>query len=303
VLDGVYERRTNPAEAGWIAALVRELLLRGTGDSIGIVAFSEAQQDEIERALERLAEDDPGFAARYEAELTRSVDGQDVGLFVKNLENVQGDERDVVILSICYAPGPDGRMLMNFGPINTAGGEKRLNVIFSRARKHMVVVSSIQPDAITNTYNDGANTLRRFLGYAEAISRGDAETARAALAAYPASRTRGTAKQTREAVVEQLAEALRGRGVEVRLDVGDSAFRCDLALRRPGEQGYRVAVLVDTRERLASDPAYERLTAHHRALAGGGWVVANVLTSEWFRDPAAVVTRLVAVLDAAVASA
>ena len=87
------------------------------------------------------------------------------------------------------------------------------------------------------------------------------------------------------------------------MDVGESAFRCDLALRRPVEQGYRVAVLVDTRELLASDPAYERLTAHHRALAGGGWVVANVLTSEWFRDPAAVVTHLVAVLDAAATSA
>ena len=156
------------------------------------MAFSEAQQGEIERALERLAQDDPAFGDRYEAELSRTVDGQDVSLFVKNLENVQGDERDIVIMSICYAPGPDGRMLMNFGPINTAGGEKRLNVIFSRARKHMVVVSSIAPDAITNTYNDGANTLRRFLAYAEAVSRGDTEAARAALAPYAAARPRRT---------------------------------------------------------------------------------------------------------------
>ena len=298
VTDGVYVRRTNPAEASWIASLVRELLLRETGDSIGIVAFSEAQQGEIERALERLAETDPGFAARYEAETTRTVDGQDVGLFVKNLENVQGDERDIVILSICYAPGPDGRMLMNFGPINTAGGEKRLNVIFSRARKHMVVVSSIQPDAITNTYNDGANTLRRFLGYADAVSRGDAEAARAALAAYPPARSQGVrVREERDAVVAQLAEALGDRGIEVRLDVGESAFRCDLALRRPGDRGYRLAVLVDTPARLASDPPYERLTTHHRALTGGGWQVANVLTTEWYRDPESVLDHLAALLD------
>lgn len=296
--DGVYVRRTNPTEATWIAGLVRELLLRGTGDSIGIVAFSEAQQGEIERALDRLAETDPGFAARYEAELTRTADGQDVGLFVKNLENVQGDERDIVILSICYAPGPDGRMLMNFGPINTAGGEKRLNVIFSRARKHMVVVSSIPPDAITNTYNDGANTLRRFLGYADAVSRGDAEAARAALAAYPPARSRSgpAVSEQREAVVEQLAEALRDRGVEVRLDVGESAFRCDLALRRPGDRGFRLAVLVDTPQRLASDPPYERLTTHQRALTGAGWQVANVLTTEWHRDPDSVLTHLLILL-------
>lgn len=296
VQDGVYERRTNSGEAAWIAELVRSLLLRETGDSIGIVAFSEAQQGEIERALEGLAQDDPAFAAAYENELTRTSDGQDVGLFVKNLENVQGDERDIVILSICYAPGPDGRMLMNFGPINTAGGEKRLNVIFSRARKHMVVVSSIQPDAITNTYNDGANTLRRFLGYAEAVSCGDTEAVRAALAPYRPMR-KPSASAPREAVVEQLAEALRHRGVEVQRDVGESAFRCDLALRRPGSPGYAVAVLVDTPARLASDSAYERLTTHHRALTDGGWVVANVLTTDWIHDPAAVTARLAELLD------
>jgi len=296
VLDGVYVRRTNPAEAYWIAGLVRELLARDTGRSIGIVAFSEAQQGEIERALEQLAQDDPEFGARYEAELSRTIGGTDAGLFVKNLENVQGDERDIVILSICYAPGPDGRMLMNFGPINTAGGEKRLNVIFSRARRHMVVVSSIQPDAITNTYNDGANTLRRFLGYADAVSRGDAEAARAALAPYSSGRTRPSGASEREAVVSQLAEALPGRGVDVRLDVGESAFRCDLALRLPGETGYRVAVLVDTPARVASDSTYERLSTHNRALAGGGWVVTNVLTTDWLRDPAGVVDRLQSVL-------
>jgi len=384
VLDGVYSRRTNPAEASWIAHLVRELLGRETGDSIGIVAFSEAQQGEIERALERLAQDDPAFGDRYEAELSRTVDGQDVSLFVKNLENVQGDERDIVIMSICYAPGPDGRMLMNFGPINTAGGEKRLNVIFSRARKHMVVVSSIAPDAITNTYNDGANTLRRFLAYAEAVSRGDTEAARAALAPYAAARPRrtpfaahvpraltraaGSARahagakagaptvgptdapvyesteapavgsteapavgstaapavgstaapavgstaapavgptdvpdvpttQAAVTVVGQLAETLRRRGVEVWPDIGESAFRCDLALRRPGDRGYRVAVLVDTPARIASDSTLERLSTHHRALAGAGWVVSDVLTSDWLRDPDSVTDRLIEVLD------
>jgi superfamily I DNA and/or RNA helicase len=75
------------------------------------------------------------FAARLEAEYVREEDDQFCGLFIKNLENVQGDERDIIILSICYGPNPEGRMLMNFGPINQRGGEKRLNVIFSRALK------------------------------------------------------------------------------------------------------------------------------------------------------------------------
>ena len=294
VVDATYVRRTNPAEAAWIAGLVRELLGRETGKSIGIVAFSEAQQGEIERALDELGEQDPEFGARYEAEQLRTRDDQDAGLFVKNLENVQGDERDIVIMSVCYAAGPDGRMLMNFGPINTSGGEKRLNVIFSRAREHMVIVSSIEPEAITNTYNDGANTLRRFLTYANAVSQANPEATRAALAPYAVSRpsTRSAATQQRSAVIEQLAEALRERGVAVETKVGESVFRCDLALRLPGDEGHRIAVLVDTPDRVAGDTLLERLTTHPRALATGGWQVHHILTTDWTDSPAALVIRL-----------
>src|SRR5262249_2860690 len=148
--SSVYEQRRNEREATCIADLVRQLLRRNTGMSLGVVAFSEAQQAQIESALETLAGADADFAAALEAEYVREENDQFCGLFVKNLENVQGDERDIIVLSICYGPGPDGRMLMNFGPINQRGGEKRLNVIFSRARHHMAVVSSIRHTAITN---------------------------------------------------------------------------------------------------------------------------------------------------------
>ncbi|QNE21035.1 DUF4011 domain-containing protein [Kribbella qitaiheensis] len=349
VVDGIYVRRTNPAEAAWIAGLVRELLGRETGKSLGIVAFSEAQQGEIERALDLLGEQDPEFGARYEAEQLRTRDDQDAGLFVKNLENVQGDERDIIIMSVCYAAGPDGRMLMNFGPINTSGGEKRLNVIFSRAREHMVIVSSIDPDAITNTYNDGANTLRRFLTYADAISQGNLEAAQSALSQYAVAGHRtpragraerdpgrrvirggedrvaesggedrvaesggtervassagrhraagGVGGPLRSAVVEQLAKRLREQGVVVETEVGESVFRCDLALRRPEDEGHRIAVLVDTSERIAADSLLERLTTHPRALATGGWQVHHVLTTDWTNTPDAVITHLTDALN------
>jgi len=291
LVDGVYVRRTNPAEARWIASLVRELLTRETGKSLGIVAFSEAQQGEIERALDELAEADPEFGALYEAEQVRTQGEQDAGLFVKNLENVQGDERDIVLMSVCYAAGPDGRMLMNFGPINTSGGEKRLNVIFSRARQHMVVVSSIEPEAITNTYNDGANTLRRFLTYATAISRGDSSAAKAALA-----QVKRAAAASVGSVVEQLGAALEARGVVVEAAVGESVFRCDLALKLPDDEGHRLAVLVDTPERVGADTLLERLTTHPRALTATGWHVHHVLSTDWTRSPDTVVTQLLEAL-------
>ncbi|NJM83649.1 MAG: hypothetical protein HC844_15325 [Tabrizicola sp.] len=163
---GLYSTRRNTQEAVYIARLLRDLLAEGSGKTFGIVAFSEAQQAEIETALAALAMADAEFSRKLEQERDRTEDGEFIGLFVKNLENVQGDERDVIILSICYASDHSGKMRMNFGPINKLGGERRLNVIFSRAKENMVVVSSITSDAITNDYNLGAKTLKTFLRYA-----------------------------------------------------------------------------------------------------------------------------------------
>ena len=119
--NGVYEKRCNRPEADAIAGLVAGLLERSPELTVGVIAFSEAQQSEIESALERLAEQQPEFRRRLEAEREREIDGQFVGLLVKNLENIQGDERDVVIASICYGPNPLGKIYMNFGPINRDG--------------------------------------------------------------------------------------------------------------------------------------------------------------------------------------
>ena len=129
---------------------------------------------------------------------------------------------------------------MNFGPINQRGGEKRLNVIFSRARMHMAVVSSIRHPDITNDYNDGANCLRNFLEYAAACSVGDAATARRVLQSAPGlGEAQGTSSvDQNDSVQAQLADALRERGLQVEVGVGQSAFRLPLAVRRPDETAH-----------------------------------------------------------------
>ncbi len=158
---GEYRDRRNIPEADYVAELVRGLLRRSgdsAGPTIGVVAFSEAQQSAIEDSLDELATIDADFAERYERELTRTEDDEFVGLFVKNLENVQGDERDIIIMSVCYGPNTDGRIKMNFGPINNAGGERRLNVIFSRAKRHMAVVASMRGADIAAPAEPNAST-------------------------------------------------------------------------------------------------------------------------------------------------
>lgn len=295
---GVYEKRRNRAEAEYIARLVRSLLKAPSRPTLGIVAFSEAQQDEIESALSELAEMDRSFGDALEAEYEREEDGQFAGLLVKNLENIQGDERDVIILSVCYAPDSHGKMRMNFGPINQSGGEKRLNVAFSRAKHHMVLVSSIRSTAITNEYNDGANSLKNYLLYAEKSSLGETAAAQQVLQSMAAARNiEVPQEQSRDTVVEQLAEELQTLGFLVDRAVGQSKFRCDLSLRREGDSHYRLAVLVDTAEYYQQSDLLERDLMKPNLLRAFGWKVATVLAKDWWEDREAVLQRIQRLAD------
>ncbi len=298
VENGVYEERRNHSEAAYIARLVRSLLQRETKLSIGIVAFSEAQQGEIEDALKLLADEDAAFGARVEAEYVREENDQFCGLFVKNLENVQGDERDIIILSICYGYDANGRMLMNFGPINQRGGEKRLNVIFSRAKHHMAVVSSIRHHDITNDYNDGANSLKNFLQYAESTSKGDHAAARRVLENLnPLTRKSLAPDLKQEPVVEQLAAKLRSHGYAVDVNVGQSKFRCDLAVREESDSHYRLGIMIDSEAHYSSDNLLDRYFIKPSILRAFGWQFELVLTKDWYNDPDTVVSRLIRVLQ------
>lgn len=295
---GVYDDRRNSAEADYIANLVRGLLARDEHPSIGIVAFSEAQQSQIESALNRLAEEDEGFGDRLEAEYERQIDSQYVGLLIKNLENIQGDERDVVILSVCYANAPDGKMRMNFGPINQTGGERRLNVAFSRAKHHMAVVSSIRHTAITNDYNDGANCLKSYLRYAAACSVGDLAGSQRILRELALWHDVEEREETKiNVVVQQIAAALTQRGYAVDTGVGMSRFRCDLAARRHGELGYRLGVLVDTQVHYEQTDLLERDMLRPQLMSSFGWHVAHVLMRDWYQDRTTVLGRLVHLIE------
>jgi len=291
--NGVYDERRNANEAVYIAHLVRGLLQRDTKLSIGVVAFSEAQQTEIEAALAALGDQDSVFGALLETESVREENDVFCGLFVKNLENVQGDERDIIIMSVCYGHDANARMLMNFGPINQRGGEKRLNVIFSRAKHHMAIVSSIRCQDITNDYNDGANSLKNFLQYAEAVSKGDVATGRRVLENLnPLSRKALTPLSQGDAVVENLAAALRERGYAVDLNVGQSKFRCDLAVRGNSDGLYQLGILVDTDGHYANSNLLDRYLMQPAILKAFGWRFTLVLTKDWYHNPEDVLSRI-----------
>lgn len=293
-----YESQRNTGEAAYIAQLVRRLLQDERQPTIGIVAFSQAQQSEIESALQRLANEDTEFRNKLDLEEDREEDDQFVGLFVKNLENVQGDERDIIILSVCYGPNPNGRMIMNFGPINQNGGHKRLNVIFSRAKKNMVVVTSITPGQITNTYNEGANALRQYLQYSSAVSRGDTQSMLVALNEYGDSSSALDMTTSAQALQQQIGEALSSKGYDVVSNYGQSDLRCHLAVRANHSGAYRLAVLIDDKSHYAIADIETRYAGNAALLQAFGWRVEFVLGKDWYQDKEATIARLCASLEA-----
>ncbi len=291
---GVYHKRRNRSEADYIANLIREILLLQDGRTIGVIAFSEAQQAEIESAISRLAKDDPEFSAQLDAELVREDDGQFVGLLVKNLENIQGDERDVIILSVCYGPDEDGRMIMNFGPINKSGGEKRLNVAFSRAKHHMAIVSTIGHPAITNDYNRGANCLKNYLKYAESISTGDAKSAAAVLHAMAPWNTDSVKRDDVSPVLLDMAAKLAEHNLQCDFYVGRSEFRCDIGVKMEGDAKYRLGILVDVDGYYQLDvDLLDRELFRPRLLRIFGWDVYSVLVKDWLTDSDRIVNEIV----------
>jgi hypothetical protein len=274
--------RTNPMEAKAVVAEVRRRFDASPDvvPSIGVVTFNAQQRAYIEGLLR-----DAGDERLVEA-LDRT-DGE--GLFVKNLENVQGDERDVVLFSTGFSVDDRGVLPLNFGPLNRVGGERRLNVAVTRARRQVVVLSSFDPSQLRaeQTSSVGVKHLRAYLDLAALGT--DALPREARPVAVP-DRHR-----------EEIAAALRDRGLSVRTDVGLSEFRVDLSVARTGAPDEPVmAVLLDgpawARRRTVGD----RDGLPVEVLSGMlGWpAVERVWLPTWLRDREAVLDRLVAAVAA-----
>ena len=273
-------RRTNPVEA---KAVVTEIQRRFAVSpdvlpSIGVVTFNQQQRAYIDGLLRDT--EDP--------RIVEALDEADDGLFVKNLENVQGDERDVVFFSTAFSVNERGVLPLNFGPLNQSGGERRLNVAVTRARRQVVVFSSFEPSMLRaeDTTSIGVKHLRTYLDMAA--------NGPSALPKDP----------QRRAVIdrhcEDIANALRAEGLPVRTQVGLSDFKVDIAIASPSAPHLPlVAVLLDGR------PWRDRLTVHDRDGLPAEvlskllrWpAVQRVWLPDWLAHPEVVVARLVNVVQ------
>ncbi|MDJ0975512.1 MAG: DUF3320 domain-containing protein [Planctomycetota bacterium] len=283
VPDGVYEKGRSRANRKEAEAVVAEVVrrLRDPMDqarSIGVVTFSIPQQMLILDLLDDARRADPSLDRFFHEGAVEEP------LFVKNLENVQGDERDVILFSVCYGPDDQGRIAMNFGPLNRDGGERRLNVAVTRAREQVILFSTLKADDIdlARTQAVGVKHLKAFLEYAE---RG-AETLDQALL----TGVRGGAPTHVETA---LATALAEAGLAVVPRVGCSGYRIDLGIADPDDPGrFLLGVETDGPMYATGPTARDRDRTRHGVLRSLGWHLERVWATDWWQEPDKQVARI-----------
>ena len=274
--DGFYARGGARHNEGEARAIVAEVVRRLTHPdpeirkpSIGVVTFNSEQQTLIENLLDQERLKRPELEPAFSREDTIEP------VFVKNLETVQGDERDVILFSVTYGPDRSGRVTMNFGPLNREGGERRLNVAMTRARMEMIVFSVLHPDQVdlSRTGAQAVADLKHFLVYAE---RGPSALGAAG------SRSAGGFESPLEAAV---ARELRRKGWRVDPQVGVSAYRIDLGIVHPDASGrYLAGVECDGAMYHGSAVARERDKIRQQVLEGLGWKLFRIWSTDWWTD-------------------
>lgn len=279
VVDGKYEGNgRNRSEARRVVDAVVEHALQNPKLSLGVGTFSLRQQieigDELELRRRQLPEIEPFLAG---------ANGEP--FFIKNLETIQGDERDVIFLSITYGKTEDGKLRYNFGPLNSQNGWRRLNVLVSRARQKMVVFSSIKGDDISvSTDSVGALLLRDFLIYAE---RGKFDG------------TRITSGAAAESPFERsVFEELTRRGLILDAQVGVAGYRIDFGVKDPKSVGrYICGIECDGAAYHSSETARDRDRLRHQVLTQRGWTLHRIWSTDWFKDKDAQVTRILRLVN------
>ncbi len=285
-VEGFYDRsktKVNRAEAEAVVSEICRRLRDDTlcRDSIGVVTFSIVQQNLIDDLLSEAFIADPSLEARandmYEP------------IIIKNLENVQGDERDVILFSIGYGPDKEGKVSMNFGPINRDGGWRRLNVAVSRARKEMKVFSTLRPEQIdlSRSSADGVAELKAFLEYAAKGKQALAVNA-------------NSVKMSSDSFAAAVAEELNLRGHRTDLNVGCSGYRVDAAIVNPdAPDRYLLGIVCGGKALLSESSARDRYIGQPSVLRGLGWKLVSVSVLDWLSDRESVIGKITAAAEQA----
>ena len=282
-VDGFFDRSKGRVNEGEAREIVEEIKRRYhdpelTGQTIGVVTFNISQQTLIEDLLQEEYQKD--------AEFDKWANMGNETMFIKNLENVQGDERDVILFSVAFGPDADGKLSLNFGPLNKEGGWKRLNVAVSRARSEMVVFTTMTADMIDlkRTKSKGVESLKNFLEFAEK------------------GRLHGEYIEIRiqkdQGIMEHICQQINDAGFKYQKAVGHSKFKVDIAVINPyNEEEYLLGIMLDGESYRQSSNTKDREVAQISVLNGLGWHLHRIWTMDWWDNRDKEIDKLLQILD------
>ena len=284
VPDGVYDRggkRNNPNEAEKVADLVFEHFRLYPKKTLGVVTFSIAQMETVEDAIDRRLKEQPDFEQFFKEDRLE-------GFFIKNLENVQGDERDVIFFSVGYGYDQQKQMAMNFGPLNKPGGERRLNVAVTRAREKVVLITSVKAtDIDPETKALGVQTLRLYLDYAEHGPK-------------TLQSVKAREGEFESALDEDVAAEIKKMGYEIVPQVGCSGYRIDIGVVDPVNPGcFLLGVECDGATYKSSSSTRDRDRLREQVLKQLGWRIHHIWSPAWVARRDSEIRRLKEALEQA----
>jgi hypothetical protein len=286
-VEGYYDKGNTKHNRAEAEAVVKEIASRMKNDqlnhnSIGVVTFSSVQQILIDDLLMEEFRKDP--------ELEKMNNESAEPIFIKNLENVQGDERDVILFSIGYGPDKDGKVSMNFGPLNRDGGWRRLNVAISRARKQMLVYSTLKPEQIdvTRTRSEGVAGLKGFLEFA---ARGKNTLAL----------KNGMQNENPRGIETIIAKRIQALGYEVKCNIGCSEYKIDIGIVNPkNPETYLLGIMCDGENYKKASTARDRNVLQPSVLTGLGWNILRIWVLDWLDSPEKVLRKIQSAIEQAV---
>ncbi|MFN8710888.1 MAG: AAA domain-containing protein, partial [Planctomyces sp.] len=276
--NGRFSDGRNEVEAQVVAEAVMKHAAEHPKWTLGVAAFSVSQRDAIQDAVEALRRKQPELETFFD---TNAPDP----FFIKNLENVQGDERDVIFVSVGYGPNESGRVSLNFGPVSSSGGERRLNVLMTRAKRVLQMFSSMKAEDIdlTRATGRGPAVFREYLKFAE----------------HGGSLTTEKTSSESERIVVVLSRLLKERGFDVRTRVGIAGLYVDLAVIDPANPSrYLLGVLIDGETWRSARSTRDRNRTTEGVLTAQGWNIHHLWSPEWFRRPAEQMNRLIERIEA-----
>lgn len=292
-VDGIYKDQTNPAEAEKVAEILAAIWKTAQPlPTVGVVTFNRKQADLIEEIIEEKAENDPAFRRSLAIERERVEGGEDMSFFVKNVENVQGDERDVIIFSSTFGRNAQGSFRRFFGVLGQKGGERRLNVAVTRARRKVIMVTSMPVGEISDMLSSGRKPstprdyLQGYMEYARAMSDNEFDTGRTLLSKLVTETAGGTdlARIELDGFSAAVAEYLRDLGFDPESTHDGSAFGFDFAVKDPSTGLYGIGIECDAPRHHILETARAREVWRPKVLSRSISRIHRVSSHGWFHE-------------------